>query len=72
MTVTATDSTGPSGSTAFSWAIGPAGGGCTAQQLLGNPGFETGTAGPWSASTGILNNTSSGPARSGSWRPRAR
>jgi hypothetical protein len=69
VTVTAADSTGPSASTSFTWTVAPAGGGggCSAQQLLGNPGFETGTAAPWSASAGIINNNSSEPARSGSW-----
>jgi PKD repeat protein len=42
-------------------------GGCTAQQLLGNPGFETGTASPWTSSTGVINNSSSEPPHSGSW-----
>jgi hypothetical protein len=69
VTVTATDSTGPSGSTSFSWTVNPSGGGtgCTAAQLLGNPGFETGAASPWTASSGVLNNSSSEPAHSGSW-----
>jgi PKD repeat protein len=40
---------------------------CTAQQLLGNPGFETGSASPWSASTGVINNHSAEPPHSGSW-----
>jgi hypothetical protein len=43
------------------------GGGCTASQLIGNPGFETGAASPWSLSSGVLNNSSSEPAHSGSW-----
>ncbi len=68
VTVTATDSTGASGSTTFSWTIGSgSGGGCTAGQLLGNPGFETGTASPWTATSGVINNSSSEPAHSGSW-----
>jgi hypothetical protein len=68
VTVTATDSTGPSGSTTFHWTINPAGGGgCTAAQLLGNPGFETGSAPPWSTSSGVVSNSSSEPPRSGSW-----
>jgi hypothetical protein len=69
VTVTATDSTGPSGSTAFHWTIKPTGGGggCTAAQLLGNPGFETGSASPWSTSTGVVGNSSSEPAHSGSY-----
>ena len=40
----------------------------TAQQLLGNPGFETGTASPWVASTGIIDNSTSEAAHSGSWK----
>ncbi|HET7522718.1 MAG TPA: pre-peptidase C-terminal domain-containing protein [Acidimicrobiales bacterium] len=38
-----------------------------AQQLLGNPGFETGTASPWVATTGVINNSTSEPPHSGSW-----
>jgi hypothetical protein len=67
VTVKATDTTGASGSAAFSWTINPASSGCTAAQLLGNPGFETGTAAPWSASTGVVNNSTSEPPHSGSW-----
>jgi PKD repeat protein len=40
---------------------------CTPTQLLGNPGFETGTAAPWTATAGVLNNSSSEPPHSGSW-----
>ncbi|WP_369394635.1 PKD domain-containing protein [Streptomyces sp. CG1] len=42
-------------------------GSCTAQQALGNPGFETGTASPWSTTTGVVNNSSTEPPHSGSW-----
>jgi serine protease len=67
-TVTAKDSTGASGSTSFTWSVGTGGtGGCSAAQLIGNPGFETGSASPWSLSSGVLNNSSSEPAHSGSW-----
>jgi PKD repeat protein len=41
--------------------------GCTPTQLLGNPGFESGTATPWSASSGVVSNNSSEPPRTGSW-----
>ena len=44
------------------------GGTCTTGQLLGNPGFETGAAAPWTASTGVVDNTASQPARSGTWK----
>ena len=69
VTVTATDSTGATGSATFSWTIGGgSSGGCTASQLLGNPGFETGTAAPWTVSdASVINNSSSEPAHSGSW-----
>jgi subtilase family serine protease len=68
VTVTATDTTGANGSATFTWTVNASGTGCTAQQLLGNPGFETGTIAPWKASAGVLANTSEGaPAHSGSW-----
>ncbi len=41
--------------------------GCAATQLLGNPGFETGTATPWSASSGVVSDSTSEPPHSGSW-----
>ncbi|MEY9930447.1 hypothetical protein ABH926_005094 [Catenulispora sp. GP43] len=68
-TVTVTASSGTaSGSAQFTWTIASSGGGCTAAQLLGNPGFETGSASPWSMTSGVLNNdTSSEPAHSGNW-----
>ncbi len=40
----------------------------TPQQLLGNPGFETGTAAPWLASIGVVDNSTGEPAHSGSWK----
>ncbi|MBF9072764.1 putative Ig domain-containing protein [Streptacidiphilus fuscans] len=70
VTVTATDSTGASGSATFSWTVNSTtGGGCTKPgQLLANPGFETGTAAPWSMTSGVLNNdTVDEPAHSGNW-----
>ena len=66
VTATATASSGGSGSTSFTFTIGGTGG-CSGQKL-GNPGFETGTAAPWSASAGVIDNTASQPARSGTWK----
>jgi serine protease len=43
-------------------------GGGGSSQLLGNTGFETGTAAPWSASSGVIDNSSAEPAHSGSWK----
>ena len=69
VTVTAKDSTNASGSTSFTWTISTTGGGCSSPgQKLGNPGFETGTAAPWTASTGVIDNSASEPAHSGSWK----
>jgi hypothetical protein len=63
-TVTASDSTGASGSASFSWTVNPAG--CTPGQLLGNPGFESGTASPWLATSGVVRaGTTAEPAHSG-------
>ncbi|HJP80687.1 MAG TPA: protease pro-enzyme activation domain-containing protein [Pseudonocardiaceae bacterium] len=68
VTVTAKDSTGASGSASFTWTVGNSGGGCTAGQKLGNPGFESGNT-VWSASAGVIgqNNSAGEPAHSGSW-----
>jgi hypothetical protein len=60
VTVTAKDTTGASGSASFTWTISAASGGCTAQQLLGNPGFATGSLSPWTATSGVLANTDEG------------
>ncbi|MGW7006768.1 putative Ig domain-containing protein [Streptomyces sp. NPDC054933] len=65
--VTATDTTNASGSTSFTWTVNPSSSGCGSAQLVGNPGFETGSAAPWSASSGVINNSSSEPPHSGSW-----
>jgi hypothetical protein len=40
----------------------------TAQQLLGNTGFETGTASPWVAGSGVVTNSTSEAAHSGAWK----
>jgi subtilase family serine protease len=68
VTVTAKDSTGASGSASFTWTVGSSGGGCTAGQKLGNPGFESGNT-VWSATSGVIgqNNSQGEPAHSGSW-----
>ena len=46
---------------------GGGGTGCTGQKL-GNPGFETGTAAPWTASSGVVDNSTGEAAHSGSWK----
>ena len=66
VTVTATDTTGAHGSASFTWTISTSG--CTPQQLLGNPGFETGSAAPWTSTAGVINPNGAGEtAHSGSW-----
>jgi len=67
VTVTATDTTNASGSTSFTWTISSSGG-CTSTQLLGNPGFETGSAAPWTSTAGVINPNGAGEtSHSGTW-----
>jgi subtilase family serine protease len=70
VTVTAKDTTGASGSASFSWTISSSGGGtCTTHtQLLGNPGFETGSAAPWTSTADVINENGAGEtSHTGSW-----
>jgi subtilase family serine protease len=61
VTVGAEDTTGASGSASFTWTVSSTTGtGCTAQQLLVNPSFETGSISPWTATSGVLASTSEG------------
>jgi subtilase family serine protease len=71
VTATAKDGNNVTGSATFSWtiSISGGGGGCSSPgQKLGNPGFETGTASPWTASTGVIDNSTGEAAHSGSWK----
>jgi hypothetical protein len=67
--VSAKDGTGATGSASFTWTISATGGGgCTPAQVLGNPGFETGTAAPWTSTPAVINENGSGEtSHSGSW-----
>ena len=66
MTVTAKDTTGATGSASFTWTVSSSsGGGCTAAQLLGNPGFETGSASPWTTTAGVINGNGAGETSHG-------
>ncbi|MFC7867945.1 putative Ig domain-containing protein [Streptomyces murinus] len=69
VTVTATDSTGATGSASFTWTVSTSGGGggCTSSQLLSNPGFESGNTG-WTASSGVITTDSGEAAHSGSYK----
>jgi hypothetical protein len=46
------------------------GGGSTTTQVLGNPGFENGSTNPapWTATAGVISNSTSEPAHSGTWK----
>ncbi|MEU5099199.1 M4 family metallopeptidase [Streptomyces sp. NPDC020996] len=67
-TVTVTDSTGATGTASFTWTVSSSGGGgtCTSAQLLGNQGFESGNT-TWTASSGVITNSSSQSAHGGSY-----
>ncbi|MBB5872715.1 subtilisin family serine protease [Allocatelliglobosispora scoriae] len=64
VTVTVTDSASKTGSAQFTWTVST-GGGCTAAQLIGNSGFESGTS-PWTATANVIGQWSQYPARTGS------
>jgi Putative Ig domain len=64
VTVTVTDSVSAHANAAFSWTISPAGSCPSPGQKIVNPGFESGTS-PWSATAGVLGNTSGQSAHSG-------
>ncbi|GHB24128.1 hypothetical protein GCM10010306_016660 [Streptomyces umbrinus] len=67
-TVTVTDSTGATGTASFTWTVSASGGGsCTSAQLLGNQGFESGST-TWTATSGVITNSSSQAARTGSYK----
>ncbi|HSC12469.1 MAG TPA: PKD domain-containing protein, partial [Rhodanobacteraceae bacterium] len=60
-----TDNLGATSTKTSTVSVSSGGGG--GSQLLGNTGFETGTAAPWTMSSGVLNNSTSEPAHAGSW-----
>jgi hypothetical protein len=67
VTVKATDTTGANGSASFTWTVGTTSG-CTVTQLLGNPGFETGSAAPWTSTAGVINANGAGEtSHGGTW-----
>ncbi|PBC67375.1 putative Ig domain-containing protein [Streptomyces sp. TLI_235] len=68
VTVTAKDAANKTGTTSFTWTVTTTGGTCTPAQLLGNAGFESGTAAPWTTSSGVVDNSASQAAHSGSWK----
>ncbi|WP_330455859.1 M4 family metallopeptidase [Streptomyces sp. NBC_00820] len=65
-TVTVTDSTGATGTAAFTWTVRAAGS-CGTTQLLSNPGFESGGTG-WTATSGVITNDTGEAAHGGSYK----
>ncbi|WP_431960768.1 M4 family metallopeptidase [Actinacidiphila sp. bgisy160] len=65
-TVTVTDSAAKTGTASFTWTVTTPGS-CASAQLLGNPGFESGSA-SWTASSGVITNSSSQAAHGGSYK----
>ncbi|WP_329485238.1 hypothetical protein OG618_01385 [Kitasatospora sp. NBC_01246] len=57
-----------SGSASSGWTATGTGDSCTGIQLLGNPGFETGSAAPWTTTAGVIDNAGREPAHSGGWK----
>ncbi|NEA31106.1 M4 family metallopeptidase [Streptomyces sp. SID13031] len=64
VTATAAATAGGSGSTSFTFTITGGGGGCSGQ-VLGNPGFESATAAPWTATAGVIDSSSGQPSHGG-------
>lgn len=63
--VTATNTAGESGNS--NQASGTPSGGGVAQQLLANPGFESGAV-SWTQTSGVIDSSASEPAHAGSWK----
>ena len=59
-----TDSASATASQTFNWTVNPAGSCSSPGQKLVNPGFENGNS-PWTATAGVLGNTSGQTAHSG-------
>jgi hypothetical protein len=67
-TVTVKDSAAQTGTASFTWTVNPAGSStCTAKQLLGNPGFESGNT-TWTASSGVITTDADQAAHGGSYK----
>jgi hypothetical protein len=69
-TARATDTAGNATTSAAATAtVSNAGSTCaTSSQLLGNPGFETGAAAPWTATAGVIDGSASPAARTGTYK----
>src|SRR5262249_15954326 len=68
VTVTATGG-GVTHTATVALTVNASGGGGTTTQILGNPGFENGSASPapWTVTAGVINNSTSEPPHTGTW-----
>lgn len=71
-TATSSASASPTGASPSASASPTGSSSCTAAQLLGNPGFETGSASPWTVTSthspvSVIEDSSTEPAHSGSY-----
>jgi subtilase family serine protease len=68
VTVRVTDAIGRTAARSFNWVVTPDPS-CTAAQLFGNPGFETGTATPWTTTPDVVSSNGGGSetAHTGTW-----
>jgi hypothetical protein len=64
VTVTLTDAASKTATAGFTWTVTTGGGGCTPGTIVGNGGFESGSA-PWTATANVIGTWSQYPARSG-------
>ncbi|MFJ1709614.1 M4 family metallopeptidase [Kitasatospora sp. NPDC088346] len=68
VTVTAAFTSGATASTEFTWAVTDGTGPCPSAQLLGNAGFESGGASPWTATATVVDGGPGQAAHGGSWK----
>lgn len=68
VSLTVTDNGSATNTKTQSVTVTSGGGGGGSTQLLGNTGFETGAATPWTASSGVIDNSSGEAAHAGSWK----
>ncbi|MEE1820734.1 M4 family metallopeptidase, partial [Streptomyces sp. BE20] len=68
VTVTATFPSGATASTTFTWAVTDANSPCPSAHLLGNAGFESGAAQPWTATPGTVDTDRGQASHGGSWK----
>ncbi|MGW2546742.1 M4 family metallopeptidase, partial [Kitasatospora sp. NPDC001574] len=68
VTVTATFASGATADTRFTWAVTDGTGPCPSARLLGNAGFESGAAAPWTATSGVVDADTDQAAHGGAWK----